>query len=277
MPYFGGKITLGPTIADLMPEHRHYVEPYCGSLAVLLAKRPAPMETVNDLDGHLMTFWRVLRDRPAELERVCELTPHSRAEHAAAFNLPDELDDLEIARRVWVQLTQGRSSQRRSTSGWRQYMKAAGDTSLPDYLTGYARRIPPCAQRLHDVSLECMPALDIIAKYGAQPDALLYVDPPYPKSVRTKSSSAYAHEMRDDASHRELADAMHSARAAVVLSGYASELYDLELYAGWHRHTMSSATGQSGRWSARVEVLWSNRPIGAQRPLFEHAKTAHDS
>lgn len=83
-PYFGGKQTLGPRIAALLPEHRHYVEPYCGSLAVLLSKEPAPFETVNDLDAELVTFWRVLRERPDELARVCALTPHSRAEYDLA-------------------------------------------------------------------------------------------------------------------------------------------------------------------------------------------------
>lgn len=40
IPYFGGKIRTGPAIAALLPKHQHYVEPYCGSLAVLLARRP---------------------------------------------------------------------------------------------------------------------------------------------------------------------------------------------------------------------------------------------
>jgi DNA adenine methylase len=73
IPYFGGKITLGPEIAGLLPPHLHYVEPYCGSLAVLLAKPPAAMETVNDLDRALVTFWRVLRERPEELARAAAL------------------------------------------------------------------------------------------------------------------------------------------------------------------------------------------------------------
>ncbi|SKX50305.1 D12 class N6 adenine-specific DNA methyltransferase [Mycobacteroides abscessus subsp. abscessus] len=66
VPYFGGKSWLAERLASVLPPHRHYVEVCGGSLAVLLAKRPSRQETVNDLDNHLMTFWRVLRDRPDE-------------------------------------------------------------------------------------------------------------------------------------------------------------------------------------------------------------------
>src|SRR5581483_5983322 len=96
--YFGGKLKLAERIAALLPSHQHYEEPFAGSLAVLLAKSPSPMETVNDLDGRLMSFWRVLRNRPGELERVCALTPHSRTEYLAAYE-PAE-DELESARRL---------------------------------------------------------------------------------------------------------------------------------------------------------------------------------
>lgn len=266
IPYFGGKITLGPEIASLLPAHSHYVEPYCGSLAVLLAKPPAAMETVNDLDGALITFWRVLRERPVELARAAALTPHARAEHAAGYEISD-VDDLEVARRVWVQLTQGRAGTRRRT-GWRHYVKPCGQTSMPSYLDGYTERIAPAAERLHAVSLECLPALDLIRKYGAERDVLLYVDPPYLGSTRSRSYDGYPNEMRAEADHRELAEALHAARAAVVLSGYASPLYDLELYPGWDRHTMASGTGQGDGWGNRTEVLWSNRPLGLQSLLF---------
>jgi DNA adenine methylase len=267
MPYFGGKITLGPLIAAMLPDHSHYVEPYCGSLAVLLAKQPCEHETVNDLDHELMNFWRVLRERPDALARVCALTPHSRAEQSAAYEAAE--DELERARRVWVQLSQGRAGTRRRT-GWRHYTRGDRNTaSLPDYLVGYVERILPAAERLHAVSLECMPALDLIAKYGREPSTLLYVDPPYLGSTRCRSWDGYPHEMRTEADHRELAEALQAARAAVVLSGYPSDLYDRELYPGWDRHTMAASTGQGGSWANRTEVLWSNRPLGSALTLFD--------
>ena len=267
MPYFGGKQTLGPRIAELLPAHRHYVEPFCGSLAVLLAKRPSPMETVNDLDGDLMTFWRVLRDRPADLARACQLTPHSRTEHAASYDR-DGCDDLERARRVWVCLTQGRAGMLRP-AGWRHFCDAdKSGAGMPGNLAGYVRRIGPAAERLAHVSLEALPALEVVAKFSGYGGALLYVDPPYLGSTRV--SGGYRHEMKSEHQHRELAEALHGCAAAVVLSGYPSQLYD-ELYGDWERVELDASTGQAtkGEWSQRTEVVWSNRPLNVHPGLFE--------
>lgn len=263
VPYFGGKLLLAPTIAGLLPAHEHYVEPFAGSLSVLFAKPRSAMETVNDLDGDLMLFWRVLRERQGELERACGLTPHSRAEHQASYDL-ESADELERARRVWVQLTQGRAGVR-SRTGWRHYVNPAGSSaSMPDYLAGYVRRMGPAAGRLFGVSLEARPALDVIRSYGRDPAVLLYADPPYLGS--TRQSGGYVHEMRTEEEHRELLAALLEVRAAVVLSGYASRVYD-ETLAGWDRHTLPAATGQGGTWANRTEVLWSNRPLGVQPAL----------
>lgn len=261
--YYGGKTTIADRIVDLLPQHRHYVEPFAGSLAVLFAKAPAPMETVNDLDGDVMTFWRVLRDQPDELARVCALTPHSRAEHQAAYDRED-LDDIERARRVWVALTQGRGGSLRRT-GWRHFQDSAArgtnPTSMPDYLTGYVERMRGASARLHNVSLECRDALTVIADYGRHTEVLIYADPPYLGS--TRSSRQYVVEMSHENEHQALADALLACKASVVLSGYHSPLYD-DLYAGWHRHEIAAFTGQGNHVETndrRTEVLWCNREV----------------
>lgn len=269
--YFGGKTTLAERIVSFLPNHDHYVEPYCGSLSVLLAKPPTKMETVNDLDRELVTFWRVLRDNPVGLERVCALTPHARVEYGDCRDAEDEASDIEVARRVWVMLTQGRGGTLRDAkTGWRHFVVPRGSSiGMPGYLDGYLARIAPAAERLRNVSLECMPALDLIAKYGVDPDVLLYVDPPYLGTTRGWGEN-YKHEMKSEAEHRELAEALHACRASVVLSGYASDLYDRDLYAGWDRVTFPAMTG-NGKDGAkdRTEVLWSNRPLGTQPALFD--------
>jgi DNA adenine methylase len=267
LPYFGGKQRIAPQIAAVLPAHGHYVEPYCGGLSVLMAKRPSTIETVNDIDGDLMTFWRVLRDQPIELMQLCALTPQSRAEHQASFRRDDGPGDLELARRVWVSLTQGRTGTLLKT-GWRHHVDPNGTTmGMPAYARGYLARMAPAAERLAMVSLECKPALDMIDKYGSCPDVLLYVDPPYLGS--TRNGRGYKHEMPNETEHRELAEALTTARAAVVLSGYASTLYD-ELFTDWNRIEIDASTGQGSVWKERTEVLWSNRDIDTPA-LFEGA------
>lgn len=259
VPYFGSKGRLAPWIVGLLPDHEHYVEPFCGGLSVLMAKPPSRMETVNDLDHELMTMWRVLRDRPTELIRACALTPHSRAELTATWEPTG--DDLELARRIWSRLAQGRSGTLRNT-GWRHYVDPAGSaTSMPGYMAAYVDRLAAAAERLAAVSLECLPALDLIAKYGGQSQALLYVDPPYLGSTRGWGRN-YRHELKDESEHRDLAATLEDCAAAVVLSGYPSPLYD-ELYAGWWRYETRTMTGNGLGDKARTEVLWSNRELGA--------------
>lgn len=256
--YYGGKTTLAPVIADLLPAHEHYVEPFAGSLAVLLAKKPSRAETVNDLDGDLVTFWRVLRDRPEELERVCALTPHSRAEFELSKDL-DCGDDLERARRVWVRLTQSRSQSMKST-GWKFSKNPLARTINLSY---FVNRIDVCAARLSAVSIESRDALNLIRDYGSEPSACLYVDPPYLGSTRATN---YRVEMTADDAHVALADALNECKASVVLSGYDAPLY-AELFDGWHRLDLKAPTTLSGD-TDRVEVLWSNRPLG-EPDLFD--------
>lgn len=272
--YFGGKTSIAERIVALLPAHEHYVEPFAGSLAVLLAKPPSRFETVNDLDGDLVNFWQVLRDDPAGLERMCALTPHSRAEHEASYDLAGT-EGLERARRTWVRLTQGRGGSMRRT-GWRYCVNPAGlSSSMPDYLEAYTARTAAAAARLHAVSLECKPAIEIIEQYGQHPGCLIYADPPYlasvrnPRARRAGHGREYSAEMLTDGQHAELAAALKAARAHVVLSGYHSPLYE-DLYAGWHQAEIGTFNGNATGDRSRTEVLWSSRPfLDGQESLFD--------
>src|SRR4051812_13153368 len=69
LKWHGGKGYLAADIIDLMPEHHHYVEPFCGGMAVLLRKDPEGVsEVANDLSGDLTNFFRVLQ-RPESFEK----------------------------------------------------------------------------------------------------------------------------------------------------------------------------------------------------------------
>lgn len=70
-PWFGGKADAAPVVWGLLGDVEHYVEPFAGSLAVLLNRphpcnRPYHSETVNDLDGLLVNAWRAIQWHPEQ-------------------------------------------------------------------------------------------------------------------------------------------------------------------------------------------------------------------
>lgn len=73
-PWFGGKSRAAELVWSRFGACRNYVEPFAGSLAVLL-RRPAELmvpgglETVNDLDCYVVNFWRSCALAPAEVAR----------------------------------------------------------------------------------------------------------------------------------------------------------------------------------------------------------------
>lgn len=245
-------------ISDMFTEHTHYVEPFAGSLAVLLAKKPSKHETVNDLDGAIINFWTVLRDRPEDLIRACRMTPYSRAEWARCAEFDTQMDPIERARMTWVRLSQGRPGRLRRSS-WRHYVDpAACRVDMPVYLSTLIDRMANAAQRMSRVALECLPAVDVIRKYGARDNVLLYVDPPYDGQA-ISPYVAYRHLMTHD-EHRDLARALFECRATVFLSGYRSDLYDA-LYKDWQRVEFNATTGHRGSADKRVECIWTNRGL----------------
>jgi DNA adenine methylase len=110
-------------------------------------------------------------------------------------------------------------------------------------------------ERLRGVIIENKDACEVMKQHDG-PETLHYVDPPYPQSTRVmaRGNASYAHEMTDT-QHRELAETLHSLKGMVILSGYACDLYDTELYAGWDR---IERTHFADGASKRTEVVWMN-------------------
>lgn len=65
-PYFGGKRKAAPLVWERFgADVKNYVEPFCGSAAMLLAAPEGKrIETVNDADGFIVNFWRAVQHHP---------------------------------------------------------------------------------------------------------------------------------------------------------------------------------------------------------------------
>jgi DNA adenine methylase len=85
------------------------------------------------------------------------------------------------------------------------------------------------------------------------PDALFFVDPPYVPSTRSKGA-CYRHELSESA-HVELLTLLKGCQGKVMISGYASGLYD-DLLSGWARHARKHYAASGDGCKPRTEVLW---------------------
>ncbi len=103
-PYFGGKRKAASVIWRALGDVEHYVEPFAGSLAVLLcrphlANRPHHSETVNDADGLLCNAWRSIQLHPDETAEaasnpVSEADLHARHIALGRWRAEHELEHL---------------------------------------------------------------------------------------------------------------------------------------------------------------------------------------
>ncbi len=108
------------------------------------------------------------------------------------------------------------------------------------------------AERLWMVQVERRPALDVVRKFDYS-NVFMYLDPPYFFKTRHSAREQYVHEMQD-ADHDALLDTILATSAKVMISGYASELYDSRLK-GWKRVELESHADQGKK---RTEVVWMN-------------------
>lgn len=260
--YHGGKWRLAPWILEHFPAHRVYTEAFGGGASVLLRKPRVYAEVYNDLDGEIVNLFRVARDHGDDLVRVVELTPYSRADFDLSFKRT--ADPVEQARRTVVRafmgyggnLTRDNRDQSPQRTGFRNYSSTDRRATPAGDWRRWPEQLLVIVERLQGVYIEDRDAAKCICEHDG-PDTLHYVDPPYVHSTRSMvvgRKRGYRHELTDE-DHRLLATVLHGVRGMVVLSGYACDLYDLELYTDWERLERAHLADGARK---RTEVLWLN-------------------
>lgn len=250
--YPGAKWGMASEIISLMPPHRSYLEPFFGSGAVLFNKAPSAIETVNDIDGDIVNFYKVCRNSPSELARAISLTPYSRDVFNDAYTNRGT-DDFDRAYRFAIRSKMGHGFKTYQKTGFKIDVYARERSYCVNNWNRLPEALMEAALRLKQVQIENQPAMDLIHKFNHE-NVLIYADPPYLMS--TRMGKQYRYEMTEQ-DHLELLEALIQHKGPVILSGYQSEMYDRELK-DWSVVTQKSYNQNS---APRTEVLWCNFEI----------------
>jgi DNA adenine methylase len=276
LKWHGGKTYLASQIVSLMPAHLHYVEPYFGGGAVLLARDPdrnwyesaddwadtaaqrGCSEVVNDVSGELVNFWRVLRyeRKFQKFLRAVQATPFSEKDWQDTCKFQDGKSSVTRAIRFFICCRQSLAGRMDSFAPRSRSRTRGGINEQANAWLGSVEGLPAVHQRLKSVVILNNDALNVIRKEDAA-KTLFYLDPPYLHETRT-STDVYEFEMTDD-DHRELLQTIQNVDGKVMLSGYHSALYD-NMLADWNLKEFVKANSSAGGKEKRkmTECLWMN-------------------
>jgi DNA adenine methylase len=273
-PWFGGKRTLAPTIVEELGQHNVYWEPFCGSMAVLFAKEPCAMETVNDLHGDLINLAHVVQREDTAIElygRMARTLLHEEllSDAAARWRIRGnaaalEVPDLDRASDYMMCSWFGRNGVAGTQSynqGFCVRYTANGGHSATRWRSA-VESIPAWHERLRTVTILNRDAFALIAKIDDAHGTVIYCDPPY-----LVKGAKYTHDFKDD-DHARLAKQLFRFRRARVVVSYYDDPRLNELYPGWRRSTtqvtkslvQAGQRDKSGKATA-LEVLLCNGPL----------------
>lgn len=179
-PYPGGKSLYSGWITQFLPDHETYIEAFGGGAGVLLNKRKSPVEVYNDVNQDLVVFFRVLRNRPSELQAFVERMPYSRAEYervATKWHQEGHRPEDNLKRAAWFYfLQQTTFSSKLEKSGF-SIAKTAKDNRARAYKNS-SESLAELAERFKGVTIECLDYRELVDRYDWE-DAFFYFDPPY--------------------------------------------------------------------------------------------------
>jgi site-specific DNA-adenine methylase len=278
-PYYGGKAQVAPILWQSLGEVRHYLEPFAGSLAVLLARPHRPrVETVNDRDGHLVNLWRALAADPGAVaqharwpvssidlwarhdylyRQQASLTAHLVADHR--YYDPELAGLWLYCRSTWAGSGMGLKAGRRP----QPHVSHTGSGIHAMHRRGQLPRLCTALQvRLKTVRVLCGDWQDCLSErllHGSGSPVGILLDPPY--SLERREQALYATQDACAPAVRDWAVAHGGdARLRIALCGLEGEHQMPASWTAYHWQARGGLanTKHHGRGSGetRQEVVW---------------------
>ena len=273
LSYYGGKQKLSRDICRALyqspnwSEKGHYIEPFFGGGAVFFAKEPQRMETINDLNDNLITFYRVVKD-PAGFEKVKALldgTLYSRSEFNKAGRILKGEGEADAVLKAWAVFVGIDQSFGRKGEQWGRCVRDSFKNlhwapHTYQYKLGLLNAADYC-ERLKNAQVENRDALKLIKELDAA-YVIFYLDPPYAGT----DGCDYAGLKWRDSDFAALLETLKTLKGRFILSGFPHPLIDAAVEEqGWQyvkkRCAYSMQTTDPAKKAGKIECLIANYPF----------------
>lgn len=174
--YYGGKQMMAKHILPLIPEHQIYSEAFFGGGAIFFAKPPSKVEFINDANGEIINFYKVIKRDFKALKAELDITLHSELQHRQATDIYFKRTEETSIMRAWAVWM---LSQQSFYSIFGNSWKCAKQRNMANTIQSKKKQFDETyVQRLEATSIFCRDALDVIVK-SDDINAFHYIDPPY--------------------------------------------------------------------------------------------------
>ena len=264
----GGKGKHINRLLPLIPDHRVYVEPFCGGASLFFAKKIAPVGSIlNDNHGEIHNCLYQLKHNPAPLRRMLV----DGLNHELAYELCGVIHEhpalFSPLQRAWARLFA-------AVSCWMDGFNIDSDFNLSPKWIKFKKvndRFSVNAavvEKIKRAAIMQRDARRVVYRYRIFPEAFLFIDPPYLQDGKATESGHYkgAFGLEDQAELLELLSAQEC-RAKWLLTCYENRGVRAALAAnpGWMCYWVENTNNMSRRpgAKARQELFIANYDIGA--------------
>ncbi len=252
--YYGGKMLLSKKILPLLNiPHTTFCEPYVGGGAVYWAKKPVPVEVINDHNGFVINFYKVLKSDFENLEHKIQQTLYSRESHTVAkmmYKTPHLFSDVQKAWAFWVLVSQGFSGL--LGGAWSFDRKSQKVRSFNNKKLRFTQDL---ATRLENTQIECKDALDVINSRDSK-NTLFFIDPPYIGADQGHYIGFSEQEFE------KLLRTLTTVQGKFLITAYDSELLDRYVKkCGWYQKRINkpiTASNAKGKRKWKTEIFTMN-------------------
>lgn len=276
-PYFGGKSKITGEVWDRFGEVRNYVEPFCGSCSMLLARpNPKGIEVVNDINGLLVNVWRAIKYDPDEVFRYAD-SPSSTIDLKAKHNYvyreksdlvdrmesdPDHFDPKVAGYWLYAQSTLvGGRGIFQEEIGRRKPSNSAGGSGIHSKsLSPVDETLRLLSERLRSVKIFCGDWSDCLTKSYTYQDSTaprttaVFLDPPYVSEDYYEENYEHSNEVFWDVvewcEEHEEEDFFRIALCGYTGHGVSDRLSD------WERWVWDRQCGYAEGQRDRQECVW---------------------